>query len=341
MKRFTIPQLLILLSLTSKTFGFVVVRKSHTTIIASSGPAVRWGSQSYSHSVSLANSNNDNNNETNNNPLPFDFRKFRGPLIIGLLAIQAVVNLFTRDLPPILKGQPDADYFGAILDTVFFGWAGTTLMLQTGILADSIDDDDENAISLEGLECQVLVDVGREPGTWMDKEWAVSGGRLVLPITVRFTNEKVDLGIPGEEGLGGRYCRKLEVLDDDEISFVSPQGTVTVPVINGGWATLPILDQKLESGERKLRFFLDFPNGAQRNDVSIPPGRVFFSSAVLPREAASSNAKAILAPDGSGILPEGGVTIKSNGNIFNLWGAAGDINLILGKYSVRAATTAR
>ena len=149
------------------------------------------------------------------------------------------------------------------------------------------------------------------------------------------------MGIPGEEGLGGRYCRRLEVLDET-VSFVGPQGQVEVAVQDGGWATLPILDQKMDAGERKLRLFLDFPNGAERNDVRIPKGRVFLSSACLPppTENDDSNKDAlgaistIKAPSGASILSEGGLTIKSRGGILNLWGAAGDINLILGRYTV-------
>ena len=291
-----------------------------------------------SSSLSMANDNDNEklDNKDSKSSLRFDFRKFRGPIIVGLLSLQALVNLVTRDLPPILTGQPDPDYFDAVLDAVFFGWAGTNFLLQTGILSDSIEDDD--AISLEGLECRINVNVGREPGTWMDKEWAVSGARLVLPVSVRFTNERVDLGIPGEAALGGRYCRKLEVLDERKtVFFVGPNGQVEVPVNDGGWSTLPIIERKTESGERALRFFLDFPAGARRNDVSIPSGRVYFSSAVLPPDAAGNNPMAVLAPDGSGILPEGGVTIKSDGGVLNLWGAIGDVNLILGRYSVREA----
>ena len=147
----------------------------------------------------------------------------------------------------------------------------------------------------------------------------------------------------GEEGLGGRYCRRLKVLNDDKskISFVGPQGQVDVEVDDGGWATLPILNQKLDNGERKLRFFLDFPYGAQRNDVTIPKGRVYFSSACIPSSPTTAGdnnnnnlSSLIQAPSGDSIFKEGGITIKRNGGILNLWGAAGDINLILGRYSV-------
>ena len=261
--------------------------------------------------------------------------KYVGTILLALLGIQSVVNL-TNELPVIFQGGPNPDYFGAIFDTLFFGYAGQTLLLQTGALADSADDSD--SISLDGLECRINVDVGREQGTWMDKDWAASGGRLVLPVNVVFTNDRVDLGIPGEEGLGGRYCRKLEVLEDT-VTIVGPSGQVQVPVSDGGWATLPILNKKLEQGERKLRFFLDFPIGAQRNDVTIPSGRVFFSSSCFPKTADLSQVKlgtlsAVKTPSGASICSEGGVTIKGRGNIFNLWGAAGDINLILGRYTI-------
>ena len=267
--------------------------------------------------------------------------KLIGPLFIGVLAVQSLINLATNELPMVFTGQPNADYLGAIFDTLFLGWAGQTLLLQTGALADSADDV-STGVQLDGLECRVDLDVGREPGTWMDKDWAASGARLVLPVNIRFTNEEMDLGIPGEESLGGRYCRRVRVLDES-ISFVGPQGQTEVEVVDGGWATLPILNQKLQAGERKLRFFLDFPQGAQRNDVSIPAGRVFFSSAVFPKNvdttATVPGVPMIQSPDGAGILKEGGVTIKSNGGIMNLWGAAGDVNLILGRYSVSESTS--
>ena len=59
---------------------------------------------------------------------------------------------------------------------------------------------------------QITLNIGREPGTWMPKEWAASGARLSLPMRVRFSDESVDMGFPGEEALnpgGGRYGKKV------------------------------------------------------------------------------------------------------------------------------------
>lgn len=337
--------LLLLLALVSSVSGFVVPSNERTTLLSA-----QQGLQLLPTTTKLISSSSTlllaNNNNGSNEGAPFSMdsiTKLIGPLFLGVLSLSALSNLVTRELPMIFTGAPNADYLGAVFDTLFLGWAGQTLLLQTGALADSPSDMD--SISLDGLECRINLDVGREPGTWMEKDWGESGARLVLPIKVRFTNDQIDLGIPGEEGLGGRYCRKLQVLDD-AISFVGPQGQVEVPVLDGGWATLPILNQKMEAGERKLRFFLDFPEGAQRNDVSIPSGRVFFSSAVLPggfdgSQVDMGNVALVKSPSGASILSEGGVSIKSNGGILNLWGATGDINLILGRYAVTemASTT--
>ena len=46
--------------------------------------------------------------------------------------------------------------------------------------------------------------------------------------------------------------------------------------------------------------------------------------------------KIIETPEGVGLLADGGLTIKKKGNIFNLYGALGDVNLILGRYSLSA-----
>ena len=253
-----------------------------------------------------------------------------GPFVLALLAVQSSVNLFTRELPSIAVGT-NPDYFGSLFDVAFLTYAAQSLLQQTGAV-----DSSSNDISLDGFECRVTLNIGREPGTWMDKDWAASGARLSLPVKLRFSDKQLDLGFPGEEGLGGRFCRKLEVLDSASVKFVGPQGEVSVPVEGGGWSALPILERKPDSGERKLRFFLDFPTGASRNDVTLPPGRVFFSSICFESAAeAPSELKMIESPSGTGVYTDGGLTIKKNG-ITNLYGALGEVNLILGRFSIDA-----
>ncbi|KAJ1447518.1 hypothetical protein M885DRAFT_591333 [Pelagophyceae sp. CCMP2097] len=114
------------------------------------------------------------------------------------------------------------------------------------------------------------LNVGREGGTWMPAEWAASGARLLLKVAVEF--DAAPYGGAAEPLLGRSA---FSVRPIGVATFVGPKGTTEVPIGCGGWSLQPP-----KRGERPalLRFFLDFPAGAARNDVTIPAGRVFFSS---------------------------------------------------------------
>ena len=167
----------------------------------------------------------------------------------------------------------------------------------------------------------------------MAKEWGASGARLSLPLQVTFSDERLDLGFPGEEALGGRFCRRIRCAGG---AFVGPGGTVDVAVDGGGWSAT----STSRKGESAVRFFLDFPDEARRNDVTLPAGRVFFSTVAFDDEldadlAAQLSADEMLPlPSGARLLNSGGLTIKKN-NLLNLWGALGDVNLILGRFSLK------
>ena len=164
-----------------------------------------------------------------------------------------------------------------------------TTATQTGLLQPQ----NNAAIApLGGVRCLVTLSVGREPGTWMPKEWAASGARLSLPMSVSFTEEPVDLGFPGEETLGGRTARRLNC---EGGSFVGPRGEVTVNADGGAWSTLPTGRE----GEYILRFFVDFPDEATRNDVTLPKGRVYFSGVCWDERGADIIRD---APPGVGVL---------------------------------------
>ena len=62
-----------------------------------------------------------------------------------------------------------------------------------------------------------------------------------------------------------------------DASFVGVGGKVTVPVRGGAWAIQP---PKPPQKPALLRFWLEFPEEAKRNDVTLPPGRVFFTAPV-------------------------------------------------------------
>ena len=105
---------------------------------------------------------------------------------------------------------------------------------------------------------KLSLSIGREQGTWMPEEWAASGARLLLPITVEFDSEPY----PGEpEALVGRTCFRVRPLS--EASFVGSGGKVTVPVRGGAWAIQP---PKPPQKPALLRFWLAWP----RIDSALP-----------------------------------------------------------------------
>ena len=91
-----------------------------------------------------------------------------------------------------------------------------------------------------------------------------------------------------------------------------------------------------------VRFCIDFPDGASRNDVSLPAGRVFCSCALFDGGAADTLPPELLreefvrAPGGAQLLARGGLSVLRN-DARNLFGALGDTYFILGKFKVSPA----
>ena len=126
--------------------------------------------------------------------------------------------------------------------------------------------------SLAGTSWRVGLNVGRESGTAMPQEWAASGARLAIPVDVTFApDEAADAQEPL---LGERNgtC-KLYVLDSGS-RFVGINGEEKVVVLDGAWRAT----RSGRGGELFLRFYLDIAEAAQRNDVTLPAGRLFFST---------------------------------------------------------------
>ena len=103
----------------------------------------------------------------------------------------------------------------------------------------------------------------------------------------------------------------------------------------GGWVSAPTG----LAGVNTVRFYLDFPQEARRNDVTLPSGRVYFSTSCFADEEARINMMAppeeVLSVDGVQVVNQGGLTIKGNGPK-NAFGAFGDVMLILGRFSLSA-----
>ena len=127
----------------------------------------------------------------------------------------------------------------------------------------------------------------------MDRDTAVAGGgntgtrryaRLPRP-DLTFTDEV----LPGDGGFFDPNRDQHPAVDEIRVSaskrmrasagiFAGTEGAVVVNITAGAWATWPTG----RCGEHRVRFYLDFPDGAQLNDVSIPAGRVYFDTARAP-----------------------------------------------------------
>ncbi|KAL7550494.1 hypothetical protein ACHAWF_013719 [Thalassiosira exigua] len=145
-------------------------------------------------------------------------------------------------------------------------------------------------------------------------EWASSGAKLGLTVGVRFTSRPASSDLLGPEGEGllegdegtgeeegagggggggaaaGRRRRRRpsspavrSVVPTNVPSFTGAGGVEAVAVTEGGYACRI---QRVATGQRSFRFFLDFPEGARRNDVVLPAERIYFVISV-PKRAQS------------------------------------------------------
>mmetsp|Transcript_10053 Transcript_10053/g.31840 ORF Transcript_10053/g.31840 Transcript_10053/m.31840 type:complete len:274 (+) Transcript_10053:41-862(+) len=100
------------------------------------------------------------------------------------------------------------------------------------------------------------------------------GARLAVPLEITFSDEPVaggDFRWTVEEPT----CCPARRLLASAGTFVGPQGEVSVEARPGGWLAEP----PDRCGRSALRFYIDFPDGAQRNGAELPPGRAYFRAA--------------------------------------------------------------
>jgi len=123
-------------------------------------------------------------------------------------------------------------------------------------------------------KCRLVLSIGRVDGTAMPPDWAASGARLVLPnLEVEFQADKAK---ERERLLGGPLQQQMALIPTIQPSFVGINGQTIVPVKAGAYClSSSTFDER--SPRKNFRFYLDFPEGALRNDVSLPAERIFFN----------------------------------------------------------------
>jgi len=128
------------------------------------------------------------------------------------------------------------------------------------------------------------------------------------------------------------------------------QGEVFVRVDGGAWATEAIG----VPGANGLNFFVDLPEQAARNDVTLPAGRLFFSGAVwdsrkslppgiLDGVVGMPNGEPVGVVEGPGgvfMLNRGELSVRSN-SARNLWGLFGEGSAVMGQFTLASALPSR
>ena len=128
---------------------------------------------------------------------------------------------------------------------------------------------------IENTQATLAVEVGRIPGTAMPEDWAASGAKLGFTLEVGFTDTS-DQSTKDMLGADALMGTKLQtILPLNEPSFISVLGSETVDVRPGAYGC-QIKDK--DSEQYALRWYMDFPNGAKRNDVELPAERIYFLS---------------------------------------------------------------
>jgi hypothetical protein len=125
-------------------------------------------------------------------------------------------------------------------------------------------------LKLEDTICRLQLSIGRVEGTVMPADWAASGVRLTLPnLELQFRATESD----DKEKLLGPLSSQRELVPLTEPTLVDLNGQQRVRVEKGAYCLY-----RHEGPKMNFRFFLDFPEGAERNDVKLPAERVFFTS---------------------------------------------------------------
>jgi hypothetical protein len=132
---------------------------------------------------------------------------------------------------------------------------------------------------LDGTRWKVMLNIGREPSTWMPKTWGASGERLLLNAEVEFTSEQL---YEREEFLNGiTHAKKMQVHSVALGPTMTEDSRPLRIKDSGGW--------RVDPGEGPmrtdvLRFYLEIEEDArhQGGDVYCPKGRVYCTCGYFP-----------------------------------------------------------
>ncbi len=128
---------------------------------------------------------------------------------------------------------------------------------------------------LDNTTWKLSLDIGREPGTWMPKDWGVSGERLKLNLDFTLTDAQL---FEREEFLGSMGDAKILSVKNNEMILAPSitEGQRKIQIKNGGWR---VVKGQGPMGTDLLRFYVEVEEEIKRNgrnsDTYCPKGRIY------------------------------------------------------------------
>ena len=134
---------------------------------------------------------------------------------------------------------------------------------------------------LDETTWKISLSIGREPNTWMAKEWGKSGKRLNISFNCEFTPSQL---FDRDDFFRGGYANsKILHIVDNEIKLGPSisEGQRVYKVKDGGWQ---VTQGDGPMGTDLLRFYIEIDEeiAHKDGDVYVPKGRVYCSCGYFP-----------------------------------------------------------
>eukprot|EP00555_Chaetoceros_dichaeta_P012889 CAMPEP_0198261830 /NCGR_PEP_ID=MMETSP1447-20131203/10476_1 /TAXON_ID=420782 /ORGANISM="Chaetoceros dichaeta, Strain CCMP1751" /LENGTH=342 /DNA_ID=CAMNT_0043949873 /DNA_START=382 /DNA_END=1410 /DNA_ORIENTATION=+ len=147
----------------------------------------------------------------------------------------------------------------------------------------------EQLTLLSDTSWKMSLNIGREQGTWMPKDWGVSGDRLLINLQIDFTGQQL---YKREDFLGGLGGARILKIKDNQMTL-SPsvrEGIQTIRALEGGWR---VAKGQGPMGTDILRFYLEVEERISHTDgdVYCPAGRIYCNCGYFPMNRPDSGRK--------------------------------------------------